>query len=71
MTLNVKKCGYIALPDDRAQVHLGDKTLLQLQEYLYLGFPMTDLGIDFSEHLTRHLDQTCGHATFLSLHLDC
>jgi len=30
MTLNVKKCGYIALPDDQAQVHLGDEALPQL-----------------------------------------
>ena len=70
MTLNVKKCGYIAPPDDRAQVYLGDETLPRLQEYSYLGFPMTGLGIDFSKHLTRRLDQACGRVTFLSLHSD-
>jgi hypothetical protein len=70
MTLNVKKCGYIAPPDDRAQVHLGDEALPRLQEYPYLGFPMTGSGIDFSKHLTRRLDQDCGRATFLSLHSD-
>jgi hypothetical protein len=70
MTLNVKKCGYIAPPDDRAQVHLCDETLPRLQEYSYLGFPMTGSGIDFSKHLARRLDQACGRATFLSLHSD-
>jgi hypothetical protein len=70
MTLNVKKCGYIAPPEDEGSVHLAGEELPRLQEYSYLGFPMTRTGIDFRKHLNKRLEQACGRATFLSLHSD-
>lgn len=70
MTLNVKKCGYIAPQEDRDLVYLGDEEVPRLQDYPYLGFPMTGAGIDFDKHLTKRLDQACVRATFLSLHSD-
>lgn len=70
MTLNVKKCGYIAPPEDQDPVYLGDEKLPRLEEYSYLGFPVTGAGIDFDKHLTKRLDQACGRANFLSLHSD-
>ena len=70
MTLNVKKCGYIAPPEDEVSVHLAGEELPRLQEYSYLGFPMTRAGIDFHKHLSQRLEQACGRATFLSLHSD-
>jgi hypothetical protein len=70
MTLNVKKCGYIAPMEDQELVYLGHEELPRLREYPYLGFPTTGAGIDFGKHLIERLDQACGRATFLSLHSD-
>jgi hypothetical protein len=70
MTLNVKKCGYIAPIEDQGPIHLDHEELPRLREYLYLGFPTTSAGIDFGKHLTKRLDQAYGRATFLSLHSD-
>jgi hypothetical protein len=71
MTLNIKKCGYIALIEDQELVHLDNEELPRLREYPYLGFPTTGARIDFGKHLIKRLDQACGRATFLSLHSDC
>lgn len=70
MSLNVKKCGYIAPPESRESVCLGEVELPRVGEYSYLGFPMTGVGIDFAKHLTKRMDQACGRAAFLSLHSD-
>jgi hypothetical protein len=70
MTLNVKKCGYIAPPKDRIVVRLGREEVPRLDHYVYLGFPITDVGIDFEGHLTKRLDRALGRTTFLSLHSD-
>jgi hypothetical protein len=45
----------------------GDK---RLDYYVYLGFPVTDVGIDFKGHLTGCLDQALGRTAFLTLHSD-
>jgi hypothetical protein len=70
MTLNVKKCGYIAPSKDRIVVRLGREEVPRLDRYVYLGFPITDVGIDFEGHLTKRLDRALGRAAFLSLHSD-
>jgi hypothetical protein len=68
MTLNGKKCGYIAPPESHTPVHLADETVPRLDKYAYLGFPMTGVGIHFTKHFTKRLDQACGRAAFLSVH---
>lgn len=70
MTLNVKKCGYIAPAESSEPVYLGEEEIPRLEEYTYLGFPMTGSGIDFAKHMAKRLDQACGRASFLSLHSD-
>lgn len=70
MTLNVKKCGYIAPSGSREPVCLGGDRVPQVEEYSYLGFPMTGAGVNFAKHLTKRLEQACGRADFLSLHSD-
>jgi hypothetical protein len=70
MTLNVKKCGYLAPPDDDAIVYLGGERVPGLDRYVYLGFPVTNVGIDFEGHLTGRLDRALGRAAFLTLHSD-
>lgn len=70
MTLNVKKCGCIAPPASREAVRLGEDHVPRVEEYSYLGFPVTGAGINFAKHLTKRLDQACGRADFLSLHSD-
>jgi hypothetical protein len=44
--------------------------LYYLDHYVYLGFPVTDVGIDFKGHLTGRLDRVLGRAAFLTLHSD-
>jgi hypothetical protein len=70
MTLNVKKCSYITPPKDRIVVRLGREEVPRLDRYVYLRFPITDVGIDFEGYLTKRLDRALGRAAFLSLHSD-
>ncbi|KAK2979211.1 hypothetical protein RJ640_003141 [Escallonia rubra] len=68
--LNVKKCGYLAPQGCEDVVSVGGVEVGKVDEYVYLGFPFTIRGIDFTKHLTKRLSQACGRATFLSLHSD-
>jgi hypothetical protein len=68
MTLNVKKCGYLAPPDDNTVTYLGREEVPRLDRYVYLGFPVIGVGIDFEGHLTSCLDRALGRAAFLTLH---
>jgi hypothetical protein len=70
MTLNVKKCGYLTPPDDDTIVYLRGERVPRLDRYVYLGFPVTNVGIDFEGHLTGRLDRALGRAAFLTLHSD-
>ena len=68
MTLNVKKCGYLAPLKDSTVVRLGGEEILRLDRYVYLGFPIIDVGIDFEGHLASRLGRALGRTTFLTLH---
>jgi hypothetical protein len=70
MTLNVKKCGYLTPPDDDTIVYLRGERVPRLDRYIYLGFPATNVGIDFEGYLTGRLDRVLGRAAFLTLHSD-
>ena len=56
MTLNVKKCGYLTPPNDNTVVYLRREEVPRLDRYVYLGFPVIGVGIDFEGHLTGYLD---------------
>jgi hypothetical protein len=70
MTLNVKKCSYLAPSNDSTIVRLRREEIPRLDRYVYLGFPVTGVRIDFEGHLAGRLDQALGCATFLTLHSD-
>ena len=70
MTLNVKKCSYLAPPKDDTVVRLRREEVLRLDRYIYLGFPVTGIGIDFEGYLTGRLNRALGRTTFLTLHSD-
>ena len=70
MTLNVKKCGYLAPPEDDTVVRLRREEVPRLDRYVYLGFPVTGIGIDFEGHLASRLDRALGRTAFLTLHSD-
>ena len=42
----------------------------RLDRYVYLGFPVTGIGIDFEGHLAGRLDRALGRTAFLTLHSD-
>jgi hypothetical protein len=71
MTLNIKKCGYLAPSNDGTIVRLGRDEIPRLDRYVYLRFPVIGIGIDFEGHLAGRLDQALGCAVFLTLHSDC
>ena len=68
MTLNVKKCGYLAPSNDSTIVRLRREEIPRLDRYVYLGFPVTGVGIDFEGHLVGRLDRALGRTTFLALY---
>ena len=68
MTLNVKKCSYLTPPEDDTIIHLGREEVLRLDRYVYLGFPVTGIGIDFEGHLASRLNRALGRTAFLMLH---
>jgi hypothetical protein len=68
MILNVKKCDYLAPSDNRVIVRLGREEVPRLDRYAYLGFPVTNIGIDFEGYLASRLDRALGRTMFLTLH---
>jgi hypothetical protein len=71
MILNVKKCDYLAPSDNRVIVRLGREEVPRLDRYAYLGFPVTNIGIDFEGYLAGRLDRVLGRTAFLTLHSNC
>jgi hypothetical protein len=70
MTLNVKKCGYLAPSNNGTIVRLRREEIPRLDHYVYLGFPITGIGIDFEGHLASRLDRALGRTMFLTLYSD-
>jgi len=48
----------------------GTEQIPLVQQYDYLGFPMTARGIDFEAHLTRRIGAAVARANFLSISSD-
>lgn len=48
MTLNVKKCGYVATSKSGGAVYLNGEELPRVEEHICLGFPMTGARIYFT-----------------------
>jgi hypothetical protein len=77
MELNIKKCGYLTLSpstflasDSLASPTVSGSPLPRVDEYTYLGFPVTPKGIDFRKHLTTRIEKAVARASFLSVFSD-
>lgn len=69
ITLNAKKCGHISSLRNPARLFISpDEEIPLVQEYEYLGFPVTANGIDFRAHLQRRVSAAVGRSNFLSLY---
>ncbi|KAI7684252.1 hypothetical protein KC319_g39 [Hortaea werneckii] len=66
--VNAAKCGHVTLRPDPGPVCWGTELIPQVQEYRYLGFPVTAKGIDFQDHLGRRLEQAKANARFMAQH---
>ena len=64
----LKSCSYLTPPEDDTIVRLGREEVPGLDRYVYLGFPVTGIGIDFEGHLAGRLDRALGYTAFLTLH---
>lgn len=72
LRLNVRKCGHMSqylIPQALFLDH-GTEQIPLVQQYDYLGFPMTARGIDFEAHLTRRIGAAVARANFLSISSD-
>jgi hypothetical protein len=72
LKLNVRKCGHMSqhlIPQALFLNHATEEIPL-VQQYNYLGFPMTARGIDFEAHLTRRISAAVARANFLSISSD-
>jgi hypothetical protein len=77
MELNIKKCGYLTsgpstflASDSLASPTVSGSPLPRVDEYTYLGFPVTPKGIDFRKHLTTRIEKAVARASFLSVFSD-
>ncbi|KAI7298710.1 hypothetical protein KC315_g17928 [Hortaea werneckii] len=68
IAVNAAKCGHVTLRPDPGPVYWGTELIHQVQEYRYLGFPVTAKGIDFQDHLGRRLEQAKANARFMAQH---
>jgi Reverse transcriptase (RNA-dependent DNA polymerase) len=55
MTLNRLKCGIVGLPPN-TQILLDGEPIPVMDSYMYLGFPMTKTGIDFTSFIKNKVD---------------
>jgi hypothetical protein len=72
MELNIKKCGYLTSSpsDSLVSPTVSGSPLPRVDEYTYLGFPVTPKGIDFRRHLTSRMEGATARASFLSVFSD-
>lgn len=68
LAFNVKKCGVIGA--ENPQLCLQDELVPVVECYTYLGFPVTRLGIDFVQHLTKRIGAAVKQSDFLTLSSD-
>jgi Reverse transcriptase (RNA-dependent DNA polymerase) len=68
LTFNVKKCAVISL--DKPQLLLQGEPIPVAECYTYLGFPITQTGIDFVKHLNTRIGAAVKRCDFLTLHSD-
>jgi hypothetical protein len=66
--VNVRKCGEVSVRPDGQGVWWKGEGITRVDEYKYLGFPMTAQGIDFEAHFSRRLDQATARVAFLARH---
>ena len=68
LTFNVKKCAVIT--PHTSQLLLQGEPIPTVKCYTYLGFPITQTGIDFVTHLTIRISVAVKRSDFLTLHSD-
>ncbi|KAI7579018.1 hypothetical protein KC316_g9604 [Hortaea werneckii] len=68
IAVNAAKCGHVTWRAEPGPVWWGEERIPQVDEYRYLGFPVTPSGIDFLAHLSRRLDRATGRARFMAGH---
>jgi hypothetical protein len=67
-TFNVKKCA--VLTRHRSPLFLQGEPIPTAKCYTYLGFPITQTGIDFVKHLTTRIGAAIKRSDFLTLYSD-
>jgi hypothetical protein len=75
IAVNVKKCGIIvgrvaSLDAIAGSIYVSGRTLLVVEVYNYLGFPVKSRGIDFHEYISKRFSQANGRASFIRLYSD-
>ena len=72
MELNVKKCSYLASSPSTSSISptIAGSPLPRVDEYTYLGFPVTPKGVDFRKHLTSRIEGAAARASFLAIFSD-
>jgi hypothetical protein len=68
LTFNVKKCAVIT--PHKSPLILQGEPIPPIKCYTYLGFPITQTGIDFVKHLTIRITAAIKRSDFLTLHSD-
>jgi hypothetical protein len=68
LTFNVKKCAVITPLN--SQLLLQGEPIPAVECYTYLGFPITQTGIDFVKHLNIRIGAAIKRSDFLTLHSD-
>ena len=67
ISVNIRKCGHVSITYPGP---IGwDKDILPgVDQYTYLGFPITANGIDFQQHLDNRIERAVGRVAFMTRH---
>lgn len=70
LQLNPKKCAIITAQRLLPVVQVYGDEIKQVEEYMYLGFPVTREGINFPQHLEQRISAAVGRARWLGVQSD-
>ena len=65
--LNPTKCAVITSRPDFPPLAIYNQVIPQVEQYTYLGFPVTATGIDFPQYLTQRITAAVGRARWLGV----
>lgn len=69
IAINVSKCGHVTKLEPQP-LEIDGRLVRVVDEYNYLGFPISADGIDFGLHLGRRIDGAVGMTRFLAVRSD-